>query len=115
MPESSVWLRIYIGEADRWQGRPLYQALVELCHREGLAGATVVRGVEGFGANSRIHTARILRMSEDLPLIVEVIDRRDRVEALLPLLDGMLDNGLVLLVDARAITYRGGARQGGDA
>ena len=78
------WLRIYIGNSDQWHHKPLHLALVELFHQEGLAGATVLHGVEGFGANSRIHTMRILRLSQDLPVIVEVIDRADRIEAVLP-------------------------------
>ena len=106
---SAVWLRIYIGEADHWQGKPLYQALVELFHQRGLAGATVLRGVEGFGAHSRIHTARILRMSEDLPLVVEAVDTREHIEALLSEIDAMVGDGLVTLTDVRVISYRGGS------
>jgi uncharacterized protein len=105
----AVWLRIYIGEADHWQGKPLYQALVELLHERGLAGATVLRGVEGFGAHSRIHTARILRMSEDLPLVVEAVDTREQIEALLPTIDAMLGDGLVTLTDVQVVSYRGGS------
>lgn len=104
----AVWLRVYIGEADRWQGKPLHEAIVELFHTRGLAGATVLRGVEGFGAHSRIHTARILRMSEDLPLVIEAIDARERIEAILPSLDEMVGDGLVIQIEVDVISYRGG-------
>jgi PII-like signaling protein len=100
------WVRIYIGESDRWEGKPLYQAIVERMRRDGIAGATVVRAVEGFGAHSRIHTARVLRMSEDLPLIVDVIDRAERIEAVLPALDDMVREGLVVVLDVNVVTYR---------
>jgi uncharacterized protein len=100
------WLRIYIGESDKWHGQPLYQALVELLRREGLAGTTVLRGVEGFGAHSRIHTARILRLSEDLPMVIEVVDRAERIEAVLPKLDEIVGDGLMILMDVHVITYR---------
>lgn len=103
-------LRIFVGESDHWHGRPLYQAVVELLRREGLAGATVVRGVEGFGAHSRIHTARILRLSEDLPMVIEVVDRAERIQAVLPKLDEMVAEGLVMVADVEVIMYR--SRQG---
>jgi PII-like signaling protein len=99
-------LRIYIGESDSWHGRPLYQAIVKRLREEGLAGATVLRGIEGFGAHSRLHTARILRMSEDLPVLIEVIDREDRIRQLLPILDEMVTEGLVTLEDVDVIFYR---------
>ena len=102
------WMRIYIGESDRWHGKPLYQALVELLRREGLAGATVLRGVEGFGGHSRIHTARVLRLSEDLPLVVEVVDRAERIEAILPQIDAMVSEGLVTIMDVDVLMYRSG-------
>jgi PII-like signaling protein len=100
------WLRIYVGEADHWHGKPLYQAIVELLRREGLAGATVFRGVEGFGAHSRVHTARVLRMSEDLPFVVEVIDQAERIERVLPMLDEMVGDGLMMLIDVNVVLYR---------
>lgn len=99
-------LRIFVGESDHWHGRPLYQAVVELLRREGLAGATVVRGVEGFGAHSRIHTARILRLSEDLPVVIEVVDSTERIQAVLPKLDEMVVEGLVMVADVEVIMYR---------
>jgi hypothetical protein len=101
-------LRIFIGESDSWHGRPLYEAIVHRLHEEGLAGATVVRGIEGFGAHSRVHSARILRLSEDLPLVIEVVDREERIQAVLPILDEMIGEGLVTLEDVEIVTYRAG-------
>lgn len=100
------WLRIYVGESDHWHGRPLYQALVEYLRQEGLAGATVFRAIEGFGAHSRIHTARVLRLSEDLPLVIDVIDRADRIDAVLPQLDTMVGDGLMVILDVNVVMYR---------
>ncbi len=101
-------LRIFIGESDRWEGQPLYEAIVEKAREEGLAGATVIRGIEGFGAHSRIHTARILRLSEDLPIVIEIVDRAERIDAILPVLDGMIDEGLVTVEPVRIVKYRSG-------
>jgi PII-like signaling protein len=101
-------LRIYTGESDHWEGRPLFQAIVELLRREGLAGATVTRGIEGYGARSRIHTARVLRLSEDLPIVIEVVDRHERIERVLPLLEAMIREGMVTLSDVEVIAYRAG-------
>lgn len=101
-------LRIFIGESDRWEGMPLYEAIVRKVREEGLAGATVIRGIEGFGAHSRIHTARILRLSEDLPIVVEVVDRAERIDAILPALDGMIDEGLVTVEAVHIVKYRAG-------
>jgi hypothetical protein len=98
--------RIYIGEADQWQGRPLYQAIVELLRERGLAGATVLRGIEGFGAAARLHTTRLLRLSEDLPVLIEVVDQEDRVRGILPELDAMVGDGLVTLERIEVLTYR---------
>lgn len=97
-------LRIFIGESDVYEGRSLYQAIVEVFRREGLAGATVLKGIEGFGKSSRLHTAHILRMSEDLPIVIECVDTADKIEAVLPTLDRMIGDGLVTLekVDVRA-------------
>jgi uncharacterized protein len=99
-------LRIFIGESDTWHGKPLYQAIVELVHGSGLAGATVVRGIEGFGAESRIHTARILRLSEDLPVLIEIVDTEDKIRAIIPDLDAMIGEGLVTLETVEVIAYR---------
>jgi PII-like signaling protein len=106
-------LRIFIGESDRWQGRPLYEAIVERVRERGLAGATVVRGIEGFGATSRIHTTRILRLSTDLPVVIEIVDEPERIEEILPALDEMVGDGLITLERVRVISYRGG-QPGGD-
>jgi len=99
-------LRIYIGEADKWHGQPLAAALVERLRAEGVAGATVLRGVEGYGANSRIHTARVLRLSEDLPMVVEVVDRADRIDAVLGIIDEMVRDGMVTVADVTVVHYR---------
>ena len=99
-------LRIFIGESDIYQGRPLYMAIVEALRREGLAGATVVRGIEGFGKSSTLHTAHILRLSEDLPIIIECVDSVEKVEAILPTLDGMIGDGLVTLERVDVRVYR---------
>jgi PII-like signaling protein len=99
-------LRIFVGESDRWEGKPLYEAIVLKAREAGLAGATVVRGMEGFGANSRIHTTKILRLSEDLPVIIEIVDRPEKVRAILPVLDGMVTEGLVTLERVQIIAYR---------
>jgi PII-like signaling protein len=101
-------LRIFVGESDRWQGVPLYEAIVQRARREGLAGATVLRGLQGFGAHSRIHTSNILRLSEDLPVVVEIVDRPERIERFLPMLDGMVDEGLVTVEKVHIIAYRHG-------
>jgi hypothetical protein len=98
-------LRIYVGESDNWHGKALFTAIVERARQEGLAGATVTRGIEGFGANSRIHTASILRLSEDLPVKIEIIDQADRIERFLPILDEMVGEGLVTLQDCEIVKY----------
>ena len=102
-------VRIYIGESDHWHGKPLYQAIVELLRERGLAGATVLRGIEGFGAKAHIHTTRILRLSEDLPILIELVDQEDRVRAVLPELDGMVNDGLITLERVEIIAYRANA------
>jgi PII-like signaling protein len=105
-------LRVFIGEADRWQGRPLSEAIVLMLREQGLAGATVLRGVEGFGADSRIHTAHILRLSEDLPIVIEVVDREERIRAVLPRLDEMVGEGLICLADVEIVMYRHAQEKG---
>ena len=102
----ALLLRIFVGESDNWKGKPLYQAIVLKAREEGLAGATVLRGLEGFGASSRIHTARILRLSEDLPIVVELVDQEDRIRRILPQLDDMVSEGLITLEKVQVITYR---------
>jgi PII-like signaling protein len=103
-------LRIFIGESDRWQGKPLYEAIVELVRKEGLAGATVVRGIEGFGADSRLHTSRILRLSEDLPVVVEIVDTGENIERVLPMLDPMVSEGMLTVERVHVIAYRGSSK-----
>ncbi len=103
----SMLLRIFIGESDRWHGQPLYHAIVELARKEGLAGATVLRGIEGFGADSHMHTARILRLSEDLPIVIEVVDTAENVNRIMPMLDSMIAEGLVTTEKVHVVAYRG--------
>ena len=100
-------VRVFIGEADRWHGKPLYQAIVERMRKEGLAGTTVIKGIEGFGAASRLHTTRILQLSTDLPIVIEVVDAQERIDLILPILDEMVGDGLVTLEKVHIITYRG--------
>lgn len=106
IPEQAVLLRIFIGESDRWEHKPLYEAIVLKARELGLAGATVLRGPLGFGASSRLHTSKILRLSADLPMVIEIVDRADRIALLLPHLDAMVRDGLVTLEDVRVIHYR---------
>jgi len=106
IPEDGRLLRIFIGESDQWHGRPLYEAIVLKARELHLAGATVLRGPMGFGANSRMHTAKILRLSADLPIIVEIVDSPEKIDALLPHIDQMVGEGLVTLEDVRVIKYR---------
>jgi hypothetical protein len=106
LPAEASLLRIFIGESDKVGGRPLYEVIVEEARRQGLAGATAIRGFLGFGANSRIHTAKVLRLSEDLPVVVEIVDAAEKIEAFLPRLDGMIEEGLVTLEKVRVIAYR---------
>jgi PII-like signaling protein len=106
LPYESELVRIFIGEGDKQNGRPLYEVIVEEARRRGLAGATVLRGVVGFGANSRIHTAKILRLSEDLPMVIEIVDTPEKIAAFLPELDGMIEEGLVTLEKIKVIVYR---------
>ena len=108
LPEDAVLLRIYVGESDRWQHQPLYEAIVLKARELHLAGATVLRGPMGFGAASRIHTAKILRLSMDLPIVIEIVDTDDKVQTLLPFLDEMMGGGLVTLDKIRVIHYREG-------
>jgi uncharacterized protein len=99
-------LRLFIGESDTWQGKPLYQAIVERVRREGLAGATVVRGIEGFGADSRLHTSRILRLSEDLPVVIEIVDTPAQIDRVVPILDEMVGEGMLTLERVQIVSYR---------
>ncbi|HNV20557.1 MAG TPA: DUF190 domain-containing protein [Candidatus Hydrogenedentes bacterium] len=113
LKEDAELLRIFIGESDKYHGKPLYEVIVKCAREKGLAGATVVRGIMGFGAHSRMHTAKVLRLSEDLPIVVELVDHPERIEAFLPDLDAMIQEGLVTLEKVRVIAYRHGAEQTG--
>jgi uncharacterized protein len=108
LPEDAILLRIFIGESDRWHHRPLYEAIVLKAREMHLSGATVLRGPMGFGKSSRLHTAKILRLSMDLPLVIEIVDGEEKINAFLPVLDGMLSGGLVTLERVRVIYYRNG-------
>src|SRR5438128_9683198 len=106
LPNDAVLLRIFIGESDRWRHQPLYEAIVLKTRELHLAGATVLRGPMGFGKSSRLHTAKILRLSFDLPLVIEIVDSEEKINIFLPVLDGMMKGGLVTLEKARVIDYR---------
>lgn len=107
IPETGVLLRIFIGESDHWHGKPLYEAIVMKAREDHLAGATVLRGPMGFGKNSRLHTTKILRLSEDLPIVIEIVDSKEKIDAFLPHIDEMVTDGLVTLEKVRVIKYRG--------
>lgn len=111
LPEDAVLLRIFIGESDRWEHRPLYEAIVLKAREMHLAGATVLRGPMGFGKSSRLHTAKILRLSMDLPVVIEIVDSEAKVQAFLPELDRIMQGGLVTLERVKVLHYRSG--QGG--
>jgi PII-like signaling protein len=111
LPHDAMLLRIFIGESDRWHHKPLYEALVLKAREMHMAGATVLRGPMGFGKSSHLHTAKILRLSFDLPLVIEIVDTEEKINTFLPLLDEMMGGGLVTLEKARVIHYR--ADEGG--
>ncbi len=111
LSSQALLLRIFIGESDKVGGKPLYEVVVEEARRRGMAGATVLRGFLGFGATSRIHTAKVLRLSEDLPIVVEIVDTKEKIEEFLPDLDGMIDQGLVTLEKVQVIAYRHNSTQ----
>ena len=106
IPQDAVLLRIFIGESDRYEHQPLYQAIVLKARELQLAGATVLRGPMGFGKSSHLHTAKILRLSMDLPMVIEIVDSEEKVNAFLPVLDKMMGGGLVTLERAKVIRYR---------
>ena len=112
IPEEGQLLRIFIGESDRWHGKPLYEAIILHAREKGIAGATMLRGLMGYGAASRIHTAKILRLSEDLPIVVEIVDSAEKIAALLPSIEEMVQEGLVTLENVRVLQYRSGKGQG---
>jgi PII-like signaling protein len=108
LPSSGQILRIYIGESDCWHHQPLYEAIVLKAREAGLAGATVLRGAMGFGASSHLHTAKILRLSMDLPIVIEIVETPEKISAFLPSLDEMVGEGLVTLEEVRILKYRAG-------
>lgn len=110
IPEQGWLLRVFVGESDTWQGRPLYEAIVLKARELHLAGATVLRGLMGFGANSRLHTAKILRLSEDLPMVVEIVDAKEKIDQLMPFIDDVVGEGLVTLEPVEVIRYRGNVK-----
>lgn len=103
-------MRIHIGESDKWKGKLLYEAIVEMLRREGFSGVTVLRGVAGYGGSSVYHTEKLLRLSQDLPILLEVVDFAERIEKVLPRLDEMVEGGLITLEKVRVILYRGGKK-----
>jgi PII-like signaling protein len=105
IPRQAVSLRIFIGESDHCDGKPLYEAIVMKAREQHLAGATVLRGPMGFGKSSRLHTSKILRLSEDLPLLIEIVDSEDNISAFLPILDGMMSSGLITLEKVQVLQY----------
>ena len=107
IPQEAVLLRIFIGESDRWHHQPLYEAIVLKAREMHLAGATVLRGPMGFGKSSRMHTAKILRLSMDLPIVIEIVDSDEKIQAFLPILDEMMGGGLVTLEKVKCLHYRG--------
>ena len=104
-------LRVFVGESDQWHGRPLHEVILLAAREQGLAGATVVRGLAGFGATSRIHTVKILRLSEDLPMVIEIVDQPEKIQAFLPTIDQMVSEGMVTLEKVNVLIYRHNASQ----
>ena len=105
LPRDAVLLRIFLGENDKWQGRPLYEAIVLAARERHLAGATVLRGPMGFGHSARLHTAKILRLSEDLPFVIEIVDTEPKIQEFLPELEKMMGSGLVTLEKVQVLQY----------
>ena len=105
VPREAVLLRIFVGEDDRTKGRPLYEAIVLKAREAGLAGATVLRGPMSFGKSSTLHTAKVLRLSEDLPIVIEIVDTQEKIDAFLPVLDSMMGSGLVTLERVQVLQY----------
>ncbi|HVZ59422.1 MAG TPA: DUF190 domain-containing protein [Terriglobales bacterium] len=114
LPSEATLLRVFLGESDRWHHQPLYEAIVQKARELHLAGATVLRGPMGFGKSSRLHTSKILRLSMDLPLVIEIVDAEENIQRFLPVLDEMMQGGLVTLEKVRVIHYRGVAEDAVD-
>lgn len=108
IPEEGKLLRIFIGEQDRWNGKALYEEIVVLARKNNMAGATAIKGFMGFGCKSHMHTAKLLRLSEDLPVIIEIVDSEEKINAFLPFLDDMVPEGLITLEKATIVMYRAG-------
>ncbi|HEX9780201.1 MAG TPA: DUF190 domain-containing protein [bacterium] len=106
VPREGKLLRIFVGEQDKWHGQPLYEAIVHLARKQGLAGATCLKGFLGFGAKSHLHTVKLLRLSEDLPILIEIVDSEEKLQQFLPLLDDMIQDGLVTMEKAEVLLYR---------
>ncbi len=106
LPSKGKLLRIFIGESDHWDGRPLYEAIVLEARKRGLAGATVIKGFMGFGAASRIHTAKLLELSQDLPIVIEIVDAAEKIEAFRPEVERMMGDGLITIESAEILLYR---------
>ena len=106
-----VLMRIFIGEADRFGGKPLHQALVELFRSQKLAGATVLRGISGFGAKSHLHTTQLLRLSQDLPVVIELVDTQEKIDAIMPLIDEMVQEGLITQEKVHVVRYSPGTSE----
>ncbi len=108
IPAEGKLLRIFIGEADKWNGRPLYEEIIYLAKKEKMAGATAIKGFMGFGCKSHLHTTKLLRLSEDLPIVIEIVDSEEKIQAFLPLLDPMVKEGLMTVEKANVLLYRAG-------
>ena len=108
LPTEGKLLRIFVGERDHWHGKPLYEAIVLEARQRGLAGATVVKGFMGFGAHSRIHTAKLLELSQDLPIVIEIVDAEDKINAFVPTLEKLMGSGLVTLERVKVLRYGDG-------
>jgi len=111
LPEHGHLLRIFIGESDKYDGKPLYEWIVQKARENGIAGATILRGIEGFGAHSRIHTSKILRLSEDLPIVVEIVDMLEKIDNFIPLIDDAIDEGMATIEKVEIRFYRSGKKK----
>lgn len=111
LPQNGHLLRIFIGESDKYDGMPLYEWIIKVARENHLAGATVIRGIEGYGAHSRIHTSRLLRLSEDLPIIIEIVDTLEKIEAFIPMIDAAITEGLATIEKVEIRFYRFGEKK----
>ena len=111
LPEQGHLLRIFIGESDKYKGKPLYEWIVQSARENGIAGTTVLRGIEGFGAHSRIHTSKILRLSEDMPIVIEIVDTLEKINNFIPLIDDAIDEGMATIEKVEIRFYRSGKKR----